>query len=146
MTHTATAVHHHHRSGLRPGWTPLNIVLMVIGFAFFWPIGLAMLAWIIWGNELKRLGGDVAGNLRGLTGGSAATPFAQFGATGNVAFDEYRTRELKRLDEERRKIEAMRAEFDSFLKELRRARDQEEFEKFLAEYNKRREIDNETVV
>ena len=38
------------------------------------------------------------------------------GRTGNAAFDEYREQELKRLEEERRKLEAMRAEFESFLR------------------------------
>ncbi|MCV0424703.1 MAG: DUF2852 domain-containing protein, partial [Roseibium sp.] len=39
---------------------------------------------------------------------------------------------LKRLEEERAKLDTMRAEFDDFLRELRRARDQEEFDRFMA--------------
>ncbi len=54
MNHTATAP----RSSPRGRWTALNIVLMVIGFAVFWPLGLAMLAWIIWGEEIAaKVGG-----------------------------------------------------------------------------------------
>ena len=48
MNHTATAT----RFCSRGRWTALNIVLMIIGFAVFWPLGLAMLAWIIWGDEI----------------------------------------------------------------------------------------------
>lgn len=33
---------------LRPAWTPLTILLMVLGFIMFWPLGLAMLAYILW--------------------------------------------------------------------------------------------------
>ena len=37
---------------IRPAWTPATIALMVIGFMVFWPLGLAMLAYIIWGDRL----------------------------------------------------------------------------------------------
>ena len=49
MNHTATAP----RFCSRGRWRALNIVLMIIGFAVFWPLGLAMLAWIIWGDEIR---------------------------------------------------------------------------------------------
>jgi hypothetical protein len=57
-TATATSV------SCRGRWTALNIVLMVIGFAIFWPLGLAMLAWIIWGDEIARKAESVKGQLR----------------------------------------------------------------------------------
>src|SRR3974377_47839 len=42
--------HYPHRSHPRfhPGW----IVLMVLGFVFWWPLGLAMLAPILWSSNL----------------------------------------------------------------------------------------------
>ncbi|HEX2256455.1 MAG TPA: DUF2852 domain-containing protein, partial [Afifellaceae bacterium] len=43
----------------------------------------------------------------------------------------------KRLEEERRRLEEMRAEFDSFVKELRRVKDQEEFDRFMSSYRNR---------
>ena len=51
--------------------------------------------------------------------------------TGNVAFDDWREAELKRLDEERRRLDEMREEFDGYVRELRRAKDQEEFDRFM---------------
>jgi hypothetical protein len=119
----------------RSRWTALNILLMVIGFVVFWPLGLAMIAWIIWGDEIARIWGDVKAQFRTM---SERTPFRPvFGETGNVAFDDYRAAELKRLEEERRRLEEMRAEFESFLKELRRVKDQEEFDRFMANYRSR---------
>lgn len=56
----------------------------------------------------------------------------RYARTGNMAFDEYRERELKRLEEERAKLERMREEFDQFMEELRRAKDQEEFDRFMS--------------
>lgn len=131
-THTASAPR---QAASRSRWTALNILLMVIGFVVFWPLGLAMIAWIVWGDEIVRVTEDMKAQFRSLT---VRTPFrAGFGETGNIAFDEYRSRELKRLEEERRKLEEMRAEFDSFVKELRRVKDQEEFDRFMSNYRNR---------
>ncbi len=141
MNHTATAP----RFGSRGRWTGLNIVLMIIGFAVFWPLGLAMLAYIIWGDEIRAKAEEVKGHFRSF--GERAPRFRDGGAfgfqggfqgrTGNAAFDEYRAQELKRLDEERRKVEAMRAEFETFLAELRRVKDTEEFDSFMREFRNR---------
>ena len=42
---------------LRPAWTPLTIALMVLGFVVFWPLGLAMLAYIFYtkGGRIQRI-------------------------------------------------------------------------------------------
>lgn len=115
---------------LRPAWTPLTITLMILGFVFFWPLGLAMIAYILWGDRLHRAFDTVGDDLRR----GASTMRAEFGGgrTGNSAFDDYRDRELKRLEEERHRLDEMRAEFDDFLANLRRARDREEFDQFMA--------------
>ncbi|MGQ7791037.1 DUF2852 domain-containing protein [Faunimonas sp. B44] len=134
MTHTAEAVR---SCSSRGRWSALNIVLMIVGFAVFWPLGLAMLAWIIWGDEIGRITGDLKAQFRSWGGNASFRPAAAWGETGNVAFDEYRAAELKRLEEERRKLDALRAEFDTFLKELRRVKDQQEFEKFMDSYRNR---------
>ncbi len=135
MNHTATAP----RAGTRGRWNALNIVLMIIGFAVFWPLGLAMLAWIIWGEEIAAKAEVMKDNCRSFfertQGWQGAAGFR--GRTGNAAFDDYRAQELRRLEEERRKLEAMRAEFESFLEELRRAKDQEEFEGFMRAFRNR---------
>ena len=137
MNTTATATRHQTRGR----WTALNIVLMIIGFAVFWPLGLAMLAWIIWGDEIRAKANELKGSVRGFA--ERAPSFGQSGAhgfqgrTGNAAFDEYRTQELKRLEEERRKLDTMRAEFEAFLAELRSAKDREEFEGFMREFRNR---------
>ncbi len=135
MNHTATAT----RAATRGRWTALNIVLMVIGFAVFWPLGLAMLAWIIWGDEIAAKAEDLKGHFRSFSERTQGWQ-GQNGSrsrTGNAAFDEYRVQELRRLQEERRKLEAMRAEFESFLAELRRVKDQEEFDGFMREFRNR---------
>lgn len=114
---------------IRPAWTPVTIGLMVLGFIAFWPLGLAMLAYILWGDRFQEFAEKGKKEFRGckrsfnMSGG--------FERTGNVAFDDYRAAELKRLEEERRKLDKMRAEFDEFMANLRRAKDQEEFDRFM---------------
>ncbi len=140
MTHTATANGSCMRT--RGRWNAFNIVLMILGFVIFWPLGLAMLAWIIWGDELGRMFRDAKAQFHSATGGGAPFRSRNFGGvsmgrTGNVAFDDYRDAELKRLDEERRKLDEMKAEFDTFLGELRRVKDQEEFNRFMSNYESR---------
>jgi hypothetical protein len=137
MNTTATAP----RYTSRGRWTALNIVLMIIGFAVFWPLGLAMLAWIIWGDEIGAKARELKGQFRSFSERGPrfrqAEGFGFQGRTGNAAFDDYRAQELKRLDEERRKLEAMRADFEQFLGELRRVKDQEEFNGFMREFRNR---------
>jgi hypothetical protein len=121
---------------LRPAWTPLTIALMVIGFMIAWPLGLVMLAYILWGHkvpevrqhfeEAKR---DWHANKREWCGPRGAS--FSYSRSGNTAFDDYRDRELKRLDEERRRLEEDRKEFEEYVQNLRRARDKEEFDRFM---------------
>jgi len=117
---------------IRPAWTPATIALMVLGFIVFWPLGLAMLAYILWGDRLgdvksewNRVSDSLFGNVRSMGFSHART--------GNVAFDDWREAEFARIEEERRKLDEARDEFDAYLRELRRAKDQEEFDRFMAE-------------
>ncbi|MCX7302735.1 MAG: DUF2852 domain-containing protein [Hyphomicrobiales bacterium] len=133
---------------IRPAWTPATIALMVIGFMVFWPLGLAMLAYIIWGDRLEGFKRDVnratdgvfAGCRRGADRAQRwghGRGAARMGArTGNVAFDDWRDKELERLAEERKRLDDMLSEFDEYARELRRAKDQDEFDRFMANRNR----------
>jgi len=125
----------------RGRWTALNVVLMIIGFAVFWPLGLAMLAWMIWGDEISAKAEEMKGQFRTFTDRAPSFRTGPFRDTGNVAFDEYRAAELKRLEEERRKLDEMRAEFEGFVTELRRVKDQEDFDRFMQGFRNRTNAD-----
>jgi hypothetical protein len=114
---------------------------MVIGFMVFWPLGLAMLAYIIWGDRLDGFKRDVNRATDGVfagcrRGADRAHRWGNGVRTGNVAFDDWRTKEFERLAEERRKLDETLAEFDEYARELRRAKDQEEFDRFMAARSK----------
>jgi hypothetical protein len=128
---------------IRPDWTPATIALMVLGFIVFWPLGLAMLAYILFGDRLhafkreanEKMDGFYKSCRRGGWHGRDRGGWHR--DTGNVAFDDWRKAELERIEEERRKLDAMREEFDSNLRELRRAKDQEEFDRFMRDRDNR---------
>ncbi len=121
---------------IRPAWTPATIAMMIIGFMIFWPLGLAMLAYILWGDRLDAFKSDINRATDDISH-KMSRPFsckrraARMHRTGNVAFDDWREEELTRIEEERRKLDEMRHDFDEYLRELRRAKDQEEFSEFM---------------
>jgi hypothetical protein len=126
---------------VRPAWTPVTIALMVLGFMVFWPLGLAMIAYIIWGERLDEFKSEMNNATDGFfrscrRSGSGFGRGRSHYNSGNMAFDEWRDEELQRLDEERRKLDAMREEFDAHMRDLRRARDKEEFDAFMQSRSK----------
>ena len=127
---------------IRPAWTPATIGLMVLGFMVFWPLGLAMLAYILWGDRFEGFKRGFRSEFRGAKEGFFGACRGRHarhygpGRTGNVAFDEWREKELERLEEERRKLDETLKEFDDYLRELRRAKDKEEFDRFMGERNR----------
>jgi hypothetical protein len=123
---------------IRPAWTPATIGLMVLGFIVFWPLGLAMLAYILWGDRFQGWKREFKGAKNGFWGchGRRHARYHGLGRTGNVAFDDWREKELERLEEERRRLDETMKEFDSYLRELRRAKDQDEFDRFMGERNR----------
>ncbi|PLX33969.1 MAG: hypothetical protein C0605_15140 [Hyphomicrobiales bacterium] len=115
-------------------WTPMNTLLMILGFILFWPLGLAMLAYILWGDrmEIDKHWQSVKSEFSGYR-----TPrrHSYSHGTGNSAFDDYRKDTLKRLEEEHRRLKEEEKAFAEFMRDLRRARDKEEFEQFMARKN-----------
>ena len=100
-------------------WTPIGIAATVLGFAVWWPLGLAVIGYILWGGSVDELISDGFAKAKNMT----TRPHA---SSGNAAFDEYRRETLRRLEEEQ-------AEFDAYVEKLRQARDREEFERFMAD-------------
>ena len=143
--------------GGQPGWDaarcwhsakPLWIAAMVLGFIFWWPVGLALLFYGMWSKRMgfwgcgrygAWQGGWQRSNWQGQ--GGPPPPWAgwksfwcggdhQPASSGNHAFDEYRAETLRRLEEEQK-------EFGSFLDRLRFAKDKAEFDQFMAERRNR---------
>lgn len=118
---------------IRPAWTPVTIAMMVIGFMIFWPLGLAMIAYILYGDRLKTFKSGMnrsTTSYRNKCGHQKRSRFSR-APSGNTAFDKWREEEMDRLRGEREKLEEMRREFDAHVNELRNSKDQKEFERFM---------------
>ena len=110
------------------------VALMILSFIFWWPLGLATLAFLIGSGRMGRIGCWKQGEVGRWHGADrlreASQWWRQQPSSGNHAFDEYRTETLRRLEEEQR-------EFREFLDRLRFARDKTEFDQFMAERRSR---------
>ena len=124
---------------------PVWIVAMVMGFVWFWPVGMAILAYTV---GSRRWGRRYAGTSQlynappqqpGQSGGNQpwgkiyewAAPWnapqrPAAPVSGNAAFDEYRAETLRRLEDEQK-------EFVDYLERLRQAKDKAEFDQFMAD-------------
>ena len=97
------------------------IALMILSFIIYWPLGLAILAFMIWGKKMfKRDRYDRRA--------WACQANAGLKSTGNSAFDAYKANTLERLEQEQR-------DFEEFLHRLRQAKDQAEFDQFMNSRN-----------
>lgn len=103
------------------------IAAMVAGFVLFWPIGLALLAYMIWSKRMFSHG----------CGWSRHDNHARrewyghghrraFRSSGNSAFDAYKADTIERLEREQE-------EFETFLARLRESKDKAEFDQYLDE-------------
>lgn len=116
----------------RPAW----IALMVVSFILFWPLGLAVLAFLLWSGRMGRGCGWDRGRWQQRFAErwdrrmSERMDAWRGPSSGNRAFDEYREETLKRLEEEQR-------DFRDFLERLRMAKDRSEFDQFMAERKNR---------
>jgi Protein of unknown function (DUF2852) len=109
-----------------------EIVGIIAGFIFMWPLALAYLVWKLLGypvpNEARMF---FERNFSRLSDGVLRSSWPER-STGNFAFDEYRRGELARLEQERRRLEEEAQGFAAFVEELKRAKDREEFDAFMA--------------
>ena len=120
------------------------IGLMVLSFILFWPLGLGLLAFLLWSGRM-----GCGGRHRAWSGEDRRARFERkmtrlrerfadmgggetrgFALSGNRAFDEYRQDMLKRLEDEA-------TDFRSFLDRLRHAKDKAEFDQFMADRRSR---------
>jgi hypothetical protein len=123
----------------KPAW----VVLIVLGFIAWWPIGLGILAYTIWSgrmgcgyhggrdrwqHNMERMQSKMDWMRAKMSGPEGAYAYAP--PSGNRAFDEYRMETLRRLEDEQR-------EFRDFLERLRMAKDKSEFDEFMAERRNR---------
>ena len=128
-------------------WSGVELGVIIGGFVIFWPAGLVALRIKLVNGELwkgsahsvspwaayhdwKAQRGDKPFAFSGAFNGAS---WPSHGTSGNAAFDAYKKEQLERLEAERRKLEDEQRAFAEHLPKLRRAKDQDEFDRFMAE-------------
>jgi len=120
---------------------PMAIAFTVLGFIFWWPVGLALLIYMIGTGRMgcfgrRRRAPYQAQDWQGTSpwanwkAWACGPSTASAPSSGNRAFDEYKAETLRRMEEEQK-------EFGSFLDRLRFAKDKAEFDQFMAERRSR---------
>jgi Protein of unknown function (DUF2852) len=97
------------------------IAAIVVSFIVFWPLGLALLAYMIWSNRMFSRSHCAHRHDRRAHHMDYSRAYT---SSGNTAFDSYKAEMLRRLESEQ---EA----FETFLQRLRDAKDKSEFDNFM---------------
>jgi hypothetical protein len=99
------------------------IGVMIVGFVVFWPIGLGLLAYMIWSKRMFSKSCNKSSR-RDRSHDLYSNARAALRPSGNATFDAYKTETLRRLEDEQRA-------FEEFLARLRDAKDKAEFDAFM---------------
>ena len=125
----------------------LEIGAIVVGFVYWWPAAVAYVAWKIAGYPaLSQMREFARTGSWSFAGGNPTSRFAQvfeaakdrgmsrarYGSSGNLAFEEYRRDEIEKLEARRRALQEESRAFAEFVDELKRAKDREQFDAFMA--------------
>ena len=136
----------------------MPLILMILGFLWWWPLGLLILAFMVargrfgcwrhpiyagdgpmldwehgrdrWERKMARMQEKVERMRSRMDRVRSGGDWFGPTSSGNRAFDDYRSETLKRLEDEQR-------EFKDFLARLRFAKDRAEFDQFMAERRQR---------
>ena len=101
------------------------IAAMVLGFVIFWPVGMALLAYMIWSKRMFNRSCRGSRHAHHDRSREAFRDMARaFRPSGNTAFDTYKAETIRRLTDEQEAFEA-------FLQRLRDAKDKQEFDSFM---------------
>ena len=94
---------------------------MILGMIFFWPVGLALLFYMIWSKRMFSKSQSCS---------HSKSFYRRDTSSGNTAFDAYKADTLRRLEEEQQ-------QFEAFMDRLRAAKDQSEFDEFLKDRSRK---------
>ncbi len=108
----------------------LRIAAIVIGFVIFWPLGLALLVWTVWGRQIRE--------------SAVSSKFAQWRVPNRASMRDFATRqpdnralaayleqEQQRLKAEQTRLDELVTAFDAFKNAEQRSADQRDFDAFL---------------
>ena len=120
----------------KSNWSVMNIAAMVLGFVFFWPVGLVIVLWIVSGRNVCDLPQAIANQWRNVTGQTKRDGEGVRGSE-NVVFNDYQQTQHDRIREIKDEIKERARRFRDFRTAAKRRADEEEFNHFMSRAPKR---------
>ena len=114
-------------------WSGLNIAAMVLGFIFFWPIGLFMLFWILTGRSVKDLPSGIRRQWSKMTDSWGGNHGSHHRDSDNTVFNEFQQTQYDRIREIKDEIKERSRRFADFRARAKRHADEDEFDRFMSE-------------
>jgi hypothetical protein len=101
---------------------------MVLGFVLFWPLGLAMLFWILSGRDVVDLPAVVRSKWVQFRENHNST----LGNSDNVIFNEYQQTQQDRIQEIEEEMSKRETHFREYRENASRQKDRAEFDEFMS--------------
>ena len=115
----------------KSNWSAMNIAAMVLGFVFFWPVGLVIVLWIVSGRNVQDLPQAVANLwhqvIEQINGGGE-----KVSGSANVVFNDYQQTQYDRIREIKDEIKERARRFGDFRSAAKRRADEAEFDEFMS--------------
>ncbi len=133
LGHSARSKASEYRRGRKSSnWSGINIAAMVLGFVFFWPVGLLILFWILTGRNAVDLPSAIKAKWVALrSGADMDLNFSFESASDNVVFNEYQQTQHDKIREIKHEIAERSKRFNNWRADAQRRVDEAEFEAFM---------------
>lgn len=123
-TRSESALNRRHKGG----FSGFNLVAMILGFVFFWPVGLLIVFWICSGRHVRDLPDAIRELWERGFGGESKLSGAP---TDNSVFNAYQQTQYDRIREIKEEIKSRAQHFSDFRANAKRRADEAEFNEFM---------------
>ncbi|MEE9333016.1 MAG: DUF2852 domain-containing protein [Granulosicoccaceae bacterium] len=135
LGHAANSRANEYRRGRacnKRNWSGTNIIAMVLGFVFFWPVGLLVLFWILTGRNAVDLPAAIKAKWVAFRSGADIDLNLNVAASSdNIVFNEYQQTQHDKIREIKHEIAERSKRFNNWREDAQRRVDEQEFEAFM---------------
>lgn len=119
------------KGSCRGRWSAPNIAAMVLGFVFFWPVGMVVLFWILSGRHVKDLPNAIHSQWNAMFGRENGDSDSD--SSENSVFNAFQQTQYDRISEIKEEIKMRARRFKDFRSNAKRRADEAEFSQFMAD-------------
>lgn len=120
---------------IRPEWSPLTVLLLVMGFMTSIFLGIFILAYILWGSHLQGFANKFGGPLRKLEQRISLFPTR---SSGDPEFNTYKNDILEQYETDRQELSRQYQEINAFMRSIQRTSTKAELDYLMRRKPKKR--------